>query len=176
MLPGALRRDLEASPLVQPCDDVQSKLLATSLALDPPASDSERNFVDQLGLTLLAAYAAAGAKREPHGEVAKAALYIEQHLAEYDCLQDAHRAAGVSRNTLISRFRAELGVTPARYLWRIRTERGIAMLHETGHSVAEIAYACGFRDQFHFSRLVKSLQGISPQVLRRQLWATQHGR
>lgn len=46
------------------------------------------------------------------------------------------------------------------------------MLTETGHTVGEIAYACGFRDPFHFSRLVKGLQGVSPQNLRRQIWAT----
>jgi transcriptional regulator GlxA family with amidase domain len=89
---------------------------------------------------------------------------MEQHLTEPDCLQTAHVAAGVSRNTLITWFRTELQVTPARYLWRLRAERGIAMLAETGNTIAEIAYACGFRAPFHFSRHVKSLAGpVSPR-------------
>ncbi len=40
-------------------------------------------------------------------------------------------------------------------------------------TVAEIAYRCGFKDPFHFSRLVKKLQGLPPREVRRRLWAGQ---
>lgn len=172
LVPPALTRLLEAAPALQLCDQVQARLLAAGVALDRADSTASQSVVDHIGLTLLTAYVAAGADREGEGVVARAVRYLEQHLAEETCLQQAHRAAGVSRNTLISRFGAELGVTPARYLWRLRAERGIAMLAETGHTVAEIAYACGFGDPSHFSRLVKHLQGVSPQNLRRALWAS----
>src|SRR5262249_30343134 len=127
-------------------------------------------------LALLAAYAKAATEAMDNSVVAKAIRYMEQHLVEEGCLQNAHVAADVSRNTLISRFRSELGTTPARYLWRLRAERGTAMLAETGCTVAEIAYACGFADASHFSRLVKKLQGVSPQDLRRSLWSGEPAR
>jgi len=107
--------------------------------------------------------------------VLKATRFLEEHLRDQDCLSKAHDAAGVSRNTLISRFRRDLKTTPARYLWRLRTERGIEMLADTGHTIAEIAFACGFQTPFHFSRLVKSLQGLSPQQIRKQSWAIEEG-
>jgi AraC-like DNA-binding protein len=52
----------------------------------------------------------------------------------------------------------------------LRTERGIQMLVETGLTVAEIAYRCGFQSPFHFSRLATRLQGISPREIRRRAW------
>mgnify|MGYP000452538382 CR=1 FL=1 len=172
LVPGTLRRLLESSPESQVCSEVQTRLLAAGVALDGTDSEVARSVVDHIGLALLSAYAKAGTEHADEGVVAKAARYLEQHLFEDGCLQKAHLAANVSRNTLINRFSKELGMTPARYLWKKRAERGIAMLSETGHTIGEIAYACGFRDPFHFSRLVKGLQGVSPQNLRRQIWST----
>jgi AraC family L-rhamnose operon regulatory protein RhaS len=171
-----LRQRLETARRILICDPVQERLLAAGLALDRADSDVARNIVDHLGLALLAAYAKAATEPVDNSVVAKAIRYMEQHLAEEGCLQNAHVAADVSRNTLISRFRSELGTTPARHLWRLRAERGTAMLADTGCTVAEVAYACGFGDPSHFSRLVKKLQGISPQNLRRSLWSGEPAR
>jgi AraC-like DNA-binding protein len=168
-LAGALAR----APEVLPYDQVQARLLGAAMALGRADSELSQGLVDQLGLALLGAYVHAAAEHAAGGVVARAVRYMEQHLAEAGCLQNVHEAVGVSRNTLINRFRAELGVTPSRHLWRLRAERGIAMLSETGHTLAEIAEACGFGDQFHFSRLVKSLQGLSPRDLRRKLWSAE---
>lgn len=45
------------------------------------------------------------------------------------------------------------------------------MLLETRNTIAEIAYHCGFRDPFHFSRLVKAMQGVAAQHLRERMWS-----
>jgi AraC family L-rhamnose operon regulatory protein RhaS len=44
------------------------------------------------------------------------------------------------------------------------------MLTETGLTIAEIAYTCGFKNQFHFSRKVTECQGMSPREFRRKAW------
>ena len=173
-LPHARIRTLLANvPESQAFDQVQAGLLAAGLALGRAESEIAQGAVDHIGLALLAAYVNAAGKRVDGGVVAKAVRYMEQHLGDERCLQSAHLAADVSRNTLISRFHRELGTTPAKYLWRLRVERGTAMLAKTGLTIAEIAYACGFGDPSHFSRLVKELQGVSPQSLRRRQWAPQ---
>ncbi len=169
-VPAELRKQLENAPHSQVCNDLLRRLLAAGLALDESASELGHSVVDHIGLALLTGYAMVTDVGVEDAVVAKAIRYLQQHLLEADCLQQAHVAAGVSRNTLISRFRRQLKTTPARYVWRSRTERGIAMLTETGRTIAEIAYACGFRDPFHFSRLVKALQGVSPQSLRQRNW------
>ncbi len=167
-VPAELRQQLENAPPSQVCNDLLRRLLAAGLTLDQSASELGHSVVDHIGLALLTGYAMSADEQVDDVVVAKAIRYLHQHLLEPDCLQQAHVAAGVSRNTLISRFRNQLKTTPARYVWRCRTERGIALLTETSQTIAEIAYACGFRDPFHFSRLVKALQGISPQSLRQQ--------
>src|SRR5438874_2173517 len=108
-----LRQRLETARRILICDPVQERLLAAGLALDRADSEVARNIVDHLGLALLAAYAKAATEQVDNSVVAKAIRYMEQHLAEEGCLQNAHVAADVSRNTLISRFRSELGTTPA---------------------------------------------------------------
>ena len=172
LVPTSLRRTLDNAKVSQTCSEMQARLLAAGMTLPAGESELSRSAIDNVGLALLAAYAHDAAASVELSVVAKATRFLDEHLLEPDCLQHAHGAAGVSRNTLITRFRQELRITPSRYLWRRRTERGIAMLAETGHTIAEIAYACGFRDPFHFSRLVKGLQGASPQQLRRQSWTS----
>jgi AraC-like DNA-binding protein len=145
LLPDQRPALLEKAGETQTYDDVQTRLLAAGMAVGRANSPSSQRVVDQIGLAMLVAYARA-AEQADSSVVARAVRHMEQHLTEPDCLQTAHLAAGVSRNTLITWFRTELQITPARYLWRLRAERGIAMLAETGNTVAEIAYACGFRD------------------------------
>jgi len=97
--------------------------------------------------------------------------YVGDHFAEENCLPAARQAAGVSRNTLLNKFHQSLDTTPAHYLWKVRAERGISMLAETGRTVAEIAYHCGFKNPFHFSRLLKQQTGRSPKEIRHHAWS-----
>jgi AraC family L-rhamnose operon regulatory protein RhaS len=85
-------------------------------------------------------------------------------------LSAARLASGVSRNTLLSKFHRIMHTTPAHYLWKVRAERGISMLKETGRTIAEIAYHCGFKNPFHFSRLLKQRTGRSPREIRHAAW------
>jgi AraC family L-rhamnose operon regulatory protein RhaS len=52
-------------------------------------------------------------------------------------------------------------------LWNLRAEKGAFLLRQTGLSVSEIAYQCGYTNPFHFSRHVKAKYGHSPSDLRK---------
>ena len=125
-----------------------------------------------LGLALFAEYlnSAKQSAGTRHGEevVTKAIHHMRNHLGEENRLSGAQTAAGVSANVLIRRFQAVLQTTPGRYLWKLRTERGIAMLGESDMTVAEIASLCGFQNPYHFSRCAKKLQGDSPRAIRQK--------
>jgi AraC family L-rhamnose operon regulatory protein RhaS len=95
---------------------------------------------------------------------------MDDHFADPQCLTNAQQIAGCCRNLLIRNFTGQTGLTPARYLWKLRTEKGIAMLAKAGLTNTEIAEKCGFKNPFHFSRLVKQHQGISPREVRRRAW------
>lgn len=173
-LSPATRRTIESAPNALACNEVLTRLLAAGLALGRVHSATGSATVDQIGFAVVAAYAHAGSDAAlalaADPAVLKATRFIDEQLRDHDCLRKAHAAAGVSRNTLIARFRRDLLTTPARYLWLRRTERGIEMLANTGQTIAEIAFACGFQTPFHFSRRVKNLQGLSPQQIRKQRW------
>lgn len=100
----------------------------------------------------------------------RALRYMEDHFSEHDCLRGARQAAGCSANALLYKFARISGVPPGRYLWQLRTEKGIELLVESGLSVAEISARCGFKNQFHFSRCVRRLQGRSPRDVRCNAW------
>jgi len=100
----------------------------------------------------------------------RARRYIEDHCAEEDCLKEASQAAGITPQHLIRLFRQHYQTTPGRYLWRTRVERGAGLLVATGLTVSEIADRCGFKNPFHFSRLLRKLQGLSPCQFRQRAW------
>jgi len=150
------------------------RIFAAAFALPSPRHEAARMAVEALGHAAIAEYvrlrceAAAVADADPC--VTRAIHHMETHLSERDCLEGARRAACCSANTLLYKFRRATGLTPARYLWRLRGERGAAMLAETGLSVAEVAERCGFANPFHFSRFVRRLFALSPRELRRRAW------
>jgi AraC-like DNA-binding protein len=173
-LPGDFRNRLRRAPFSVPCSELSRVLMSAVLKLRAPRSREASVLIEQLALSVLAEFLNCSRQfeAEPGTDAPVRAFlhYVEDHFSEEDCLQAAHKAAGISRNALISRFRQELHTTPARYLWRYRVERGAAMLGETGHTAAEIAYSCGFKNPFHFSRLIKQQLGASPKHLRSQVW------
>lgn len=103
--------------------------------------------------------------------VTRALRYMEDRFSDPDCLCGARRAAGCSASALLYKFALAVGTTPARHLWRIRTEKGLELLADTGLSIAEIADRCGFKNPFHFSRCVRRMQGLPPRDFRRRAWA-----
>jgi AraC-like DNA-binding protein len=59
-----------------------------------------------------------------------------------------------------------MGENLSSYLNRLRVERTITLLTETGRPLSEIAKLCGFEDQSWFSKIFKSFTGISPGKFR----------
>ncbi len=102
--------------------------------------------------------------------VRRAQCLIDARSAEPLTLTTIARGAGASVPHLIRLFRQHLGETPSRYLWKVRTVRGVRLLADTGLSVSEIAARSGFQSPFHFSRLAKLHFGAAPVVLRERSW------
>ena len=55
----------------------------------------------------------------------------------------------------------------SQYLRKIKVEKSLALLRKRELSLAEIALACGFSDQSHFTRCCKEFTGITPKAFRK---------
>ena len=171
-LPASLRRELNRAPVTNvPCSTAMAQTFSAAFSLRAIRAPSAARVADSLALTLLAEFldlAHHPPERKADESVTRAVRHMEEHLADSDCLRGAQRTAGCSVNALIYKFKAAFAETPARHLWRLRMEKGLALLGETGLTIAEIAERCGFKSPFHFSRMVRRHHGQSPSFVRDQ--------
>lgn len=84
-------------------------------------------------------------------------------------LAELSQATGLHPASLARGFRLETGVTIGDYLNRIRVQHACRMIAEKNAPLAEIADACGFADQSHMTRVFKSIAGMAPGGLRREI-------
>lgn len=174
MVPASLRRRLASLPPVLPQSEAFELLMKAAFSIDDWRRKEGGEMFTSLGLALLHEYvrmAAAGSgDTAREGPCARARQYLEEHSADQDCLKGASAAAGITPQHLIRLFRQQYQITPGRYLWQARVERGMGLLTATGLTVSQIADRCGFKNPFHFSRLLRQMQGFSPRQIRQRAW------
>jgi AraC family transcriptional regulator len=64
-------------------------------------------------------------------------------------------------------FARSVGMTPHRYVVRLRLQRAMELVRDGRSGLAEIAARTGFADQSHLSRWIRRVHGVSPTQLRR---------
>ena len=100
-------------------------------------------------------------------DLAPLAAWVQARLEQPICLDDLARAAGLSKSRLHARFQSDLGIAPLAWVREQRLQVARDRLLATSDAVGEIGVACGFPDQFHFSRAVRSRFGLAPTALRK---------
>ena len=173
-VPPEMVRELAHAPFSVPSSELFNRLFSSLFEIPPDRTPQTHRVIDQLVILLFSEFLRLADLRHPKNRpdepLRKALSYMASHLADEDCLLGACRASGLSHNALIHHFRRKFELSPSRYLWKLRTEKGVSMLSQTGLTVGEIAYKCGFKNPFHFSRLVKNHQGIPPREVRCRAW------
>jgi AraC-like DNA-binding protein len=82
-------------------------------------------------------------------------------------LRHLARRAGTSRAALVRKFRSLTGMSPQRYLARLRMDLAAERLLASDASLAEIAREVGYDSEFSFNRAFKRHRGLPPGVFRR---------
>jgi AraC family transcriptional regulator len=76
-------------------------------------------------------------------------------------------AAGYSRHHFSRLFSASEGVSPARYVLRLRMEEAVSALRSSPSPIKTVAQLCGFADANYFAKVFRRSFGMSPRDFRR---------
>jgi AraC-like DNA-binding protein len=107
-------------------------------------------------------------KQHPiYQRIADVIAYIQQHYAEQMKLEHLARIGGMSVTQLERHIQRIFQLTPRQLIIKVRIEAAIRLLLESGRTIAEIAYACGYADHSAFSRQFKAVVGLSPMDYRK---------
>ncbi|HWX87143.1 MAG TPA: DJ-1/PfpI family protein [Solirubrobacteraceae bacterium] len=116
-----------------------------------------------------AQFSATLASQEPAREsLREVRRYIIEQLAGDLSVQELAERAYMSPRHFARSFRAETGVTPARYVESVRLEAARRALEDTSLSVAAVANACGFGTPETLRRAFLRSLGVGPAEYRRR--------
>lgn len=99
--------------------------------------------------------------------VARAEQWMGAHLDRSIELTDVARALACSERTLTRHFVAATGLSPVRFVRRLRLETAARLLATTALAVAEVAHQVGYDDERAFRRAFIAHFGRSPIAHRR---------
>jgi AraC family transcriptional regulator len=101
-------------------------------------------------------------------------LRIREMLREEErkrlTLAELSRCAGRHPVQISRQFHHHFGCTMSEYVRRVRIARAQSLLSCRDLKVAEIALACGFFDQCHFTTVFRKITGIPPHRYRLQIF------
>jgi YesN/AraC family two-component response regulator len=100
--------------------------------------------------------------------IQKAVQFINVNYCMPIKLAHVAREAGMSVSCLERAFKKTLSVTYSMYLNKVRIARAIQMLEEgVKFSIGEIAFACGFSNQYHFARMFRKMTQVCPREFKK---------
>lgn len=112
--------------------------------------------------------ASPGAAQLQRQLVDKAMQTVSARIHERLSVPELAAAVNVSQTHLTNLFQRYLGVSPAKYITRIRVEECKALLSRGDRSVGEIAESMGYSSIPHFCKQFRQWTGLSPAAFARQ--------
>jgi AraC family transcriptional regulator len=100
-------------------------------------------------------------------QVRKVTAHVEKRIGRHMLTEELAQVAGLSPGHFCRAFKVSMGETPHAFIIRQRIRQAQKLMLDTGHSLSEIASACGLTDQSHLTRLFKRLVGTTPMLWRR---------
>ncbi len=99
----------------------------------------------------------------------RAVRYIDENYCMKIKLSQITKEAGMSISCFERTFKKRMGVTFTMYVNKLRISKAMGMLKEDGLSMNDIAFACGFTNQFHFTRMFRKITKLSPRLYKKSL-------
>jgi len=139
-----------------------------------------RMFVETAALALAARlihkYRDTGASSPPpvgvhkldHARLRRVLDYISAHIADEITVADLAGVAGLSIFHFARMFTNAVGISPRRYIGRMRLDQAMAEIAGGRSSLAKIAFDARFSSQASFTRAFRRATGMSPGEYRRR--------
>ncbi|WP_079912754.1 AraC family transcriptional regulator [Paenibacillus sp. 32352] len=142
----------------------QFKQLWSLQSRDPNERQAEFQYVLS---RLIHSIQAANAQADPYRNAfEQAKLWIETCYNRPLKMEELARSFHISVSQLRKMFVQYTGFSPKEYLNRIRNEKAKTLLLLTEEPLKAIAAACGFADEFHFSKMFRLWNEVSPARFR----------
>jgi AraC-like DNA-binding protein len=170
--------ELHYKPGVGHADPVLRGVAEALLPLFRNPEDASRLFMDHvmLGVGCHVAHRYGGmraAPRPPGGltrsQERRAKELMTENLSGDLPLATLACECGLSLAHFSKAFRKSVGVPPHRWLIGQRIDLAKRLLRDAPMPLAEVALACGFSNQSHFTRFFSSIVGVSPGAWRRMV-------
>ena len=91
--------------------------------------------------------------------VSQAIAYIRDHIAEPLQADSVAKHVGLNRSYLSTLFKQHTGLSPLKYIQKFRLTKAQHLLESSNLSVSDIAYSCGYQQQY----------GMSPAAYRKMI-------
>lgn len=92
----------------------------------------------------------------------KSINYIENNLSEKLQIETLAKMCNLCETQYRKLFKTEFGVSPVKYINKLRVKSAIRKLSSGYYSMSEISESCGFTEQKYFNKIFKSETGMSP--------------
>lgn len=99
--------------------------------------------------------------------IARAKDYIWTHYQENLRLEDVAEQVYLTPGYFGVLFKKETGTAFSAYVIQVRVEKAKELLRDPRRNISEVAYAVGYQDVRHFSRLFKEYVGLVPKEYRK---------
>jgi AraC-like DNA-binding protein len=86
---------------------------------------------------------------------------IEQFNLPFD-MEELARTSGMSSSRFYQAFRSYTGLSPLKYMTKLRLDASMRLLSGTSSSIVDVAHSVGYPDEYYFSRLFKKQMGLAP--------------
>lgn len=108
-------------------------------------------------------------RRVKNGDVTEAAIRImEYNYMNSLTVRDISDKFFLDNAYFSRLFKSKTGVTPKKYILKLRIERASELLKTTDHKVKDISKTVGFEDSLYFSRIFLKMTRLTPTEYRKK--------
>ncbi len=147
-------------------NSLDSKFLVLKIQREMRLND----YASNLAITSLILELFSRSKTSTNGSVPTWITVLEELLNdrwdEHIPLQELSHATGVHPTTISKHFRKYFYCTLGEYVRKLKIDKSISLIKNSGRSITDIAFQCGFSDHSHFTRNFKEITGFLPKEFR----------